>query len=122
MGVEKIMLPERCRAEGCQFEATWPTRFCPEHLKGVLPMQTIKRTAVIYMQPESKDWPEADWDEAARWERLALEDRGAVVNDQRKIQWGAEPRIETDYTTEVSVGYQGSITDLVKEVTEKVSE
>ncbi len=85
-------------------------------------VQTIKRTAVIYLQTESKDWPEAEWDEAARWERLALEDRGAVVNDQRKIQWGSDPRIETDYTIPITVGYQGSITDLVNEVAEAMSE
>ncbi len=83
-------------------------------------MQTIKRTAVIYLPKESTDWPEAEWDEAARWERLALEDREVVVNDQRLIQWGQSPRIETDYTTEVAVGYQGSITDLVTHVRERL--
>jgi len=74
-------------------------------------VQTIKRTTVLYLPKESKDWPEAEWDEAARWERLALEDRPAVVNGQRKIQWGSDPRIETDYTVEVSIG-SAHISDL----------
>jgi len=40
-----------------------------------------------------------------------LEDRPAVVNGQRKIQWGSDPRIETDYTVEVSIG-SAHISDL----------
>ncbi len=71
--------------------------------EGGVVVDTVKRTTVLYLPKESRDWPEEEWDEAARWERQALEDRPAVVNAQRKIQWGSDPRIETDYTEFASV-------------------
>lgn len=67
-------------------------------------MQKVKRTIVRYLPPKSKDWPEDRWKEEARWERENVAERPAVVTDQRLIQWGAEPRIETDFEATVSLG------------------
>lgn len=56
------------------------------------------RTTVLYL-PGSTDKPEAWWQEQGRQERLAIQSRFGTVTDQQLIQWGSDPRIETDYET-----------------------
>lgn len=55
-----------------------------------------RRTNVLYL-PGSTDARESWWQEQARQEREAIESRGGTVTDQQLIQWGPDPRIETDY-------------------------
>lgn len=55
-----------------------------------------RRTTVLYL-PGSIDKREPWWKEQARQEREAVQARGYTVIDQRLIQWGSDPRIETDY-------------------------
>ena len=55
-----------------------------------------RRTTVLYL-PGSGDKPEAWWQLKARWERDSIEARGGTVTEQQLIQWGPDPRVETDY-------------------------
>ncbi len=55
-----------------------------------------RRTTVLYL-PGSVDKPEAWWQERGRQERVAIKARGGTVTDQQLIQWGPDPRVETDY-------------------------
>ena len=54
-----------------------------------------ERTATLYL-PGSTDASESFWEEQARWERLAIEDRGGTVTNQT-IHYDHDPRIETDF-------------------------
>lgn len=57
-----------------------------------------KRTLVRYLPKESINWSEARWDREAAVESDGIIARSAAtVTDQRKIQWGPDPRIETDF-------------------------
>ncbi len=56
-----------------------------------------RRTTTLYVHRGSTGATEAWWDEQKMWERRSVEARGGTVTEQRVIQWGSEPRIETDY-------------------------
>ena len=57
-----------------------------------------RRITVLYL-PGSTDARETWWQEQARWERETVEANGGTVSSQALIQWGSDPRIETDYET-----------------------
>ncbi len=55
-----------------------------------------RRTTVLHL-PGSADARESWWQEQARFERNTIEASGGTISGQALIQWGPDPRIETDY-------------------------